>query len=103
MSGACVVSTRHHDWSRYIVDENGKSYAELYPDDGNDHPVFEGVNGIIVPDNPKSAANLIADLLTTRIKDARRIGKKGRETAIKDFHINRWMDDWSNFLGGIMQ
>lgn len=82
MSGACIVSTRHHDWDQYI--ENG-------------------VNGFIIPDNPQTAADLIAELLTTRIKEAREIGQRGRETAIKHFHINRWMEDWSKFLEGVMK
>lgn len=102
MSGACVVSTRHHDWGDYIVDKDGKSYNELFPSDGP-HSVFEGVNGFIVPDNPDSCAKLLAELLTTRIKDAREIGQRGKQTAIEKFHINRWMRDWSNFLEGVIK
>lgn len=82
MTGACIVSTRHHDWDQYI--ENG-------------------VNGFIIPDNPQSAADLIAELLTTRIKEAREVGERGRQTAMKHFHIDRWMKDWADFLEGVMK
>lgn len=98
LSGCCVVSTRHHDWGDYIVDENGKSYSELYPEDIDTRPVFKGVNGFIVPDNPEVAANLIEDLITNRIQEAREIGKRGRETALKTFSHERWAADWHSFL-----
>lgn len=77
MSGACIVSTRHHDWADYIED---------------------GVNGFIVPDNPESCARLISELLTTRLKEAREIGQRGRKMAMKEFHLDRWRDDWTKFV-----
>jgi len=84
MSGCCVVSTKHHDWGNYI--ENG-------------------VNGFLVPDNPTTAANLIADLLLNRYQETVKIGLKGREFAMKEFHINRWKADWEAFLRkeGVLQ
>ena len=103
MSGACIVSTRYQDWGDYIVDENGKSYSELYPEENGVFPVFQGVNGFIVPNNPHSAADLIAELLTTRIKEAREIGQRGKEFAKKTFHSDRWMKDWADFLEGVMK
>ena len=81
MSGACIVTTKHHDIADYI--ENG-------------------VNGFLIPDNPQSAANLIEELLTTRIKEAREVGQRGKELALKHFHIDRWMADWATFLEGVM-
>ncbi len=77
LSGCCIVSTRHHDWENYI--ENG-------------------VNGFIIPDNPQSAARIIKELLTTRVKEAREIGERGRQTAIKEFSQERWAADWEKFL-----
>ncbi len=77
MSGCCVVSTRHHDWDSYIK---------------------QGENGFIVPDNPRSAANLITDLLTNRYKETVKIGLAGRATAEKEFNIERWRSDWEAFL-----
>lgn len=82
LSGCCVVTTKHHDIDQYIKD---------------------GVNGFLIPDNPESATRLISELLTTRIKEAREIGKRGREMAIKEFHIDRWMADWAKFLEGVLK
>lgn len=77
LSGACVVSTRHHDWDSYITD---------------------GVDGFIIKDNPQSAAKLLEELVTTRITEAREIGRRGRETARKYFNHDRWRQDWIQFL-----
>jgi hypothetical protein len=82
LSGCCIVSTRHHDWDEYI--ENG-------------------VNGFIVPDNPKSAADLIEDLITNRVKEAREIGQRGKEMAMKRLHHDRWAADWAKFLEEVMK
>lgn len=80
MSGCCIVSTRHHDWDSYIED---------------------GVNGFITPDNPKAAADIITRLLTTGYQEALAVGKRGRETALKEFHIDRWAKDWETYLAGL--
>ena len=77
LSGCCVISTRHHDWDEYI--ENG-------------------VNGFIIPDNPKSAADLIERLLTTGYEEAVEVGQRGREFARKYFIHDRWKADWVTFL-----
>lgn len=77
MSGACIVSTAHHDWASYIE---------------------EGVTGFIVKDNPRSAATLIEDLLTKRVKEAREIGQRGKLMAQTQFGHERWKNDWEAFL-----
>lgn len=77
LSGCCVISTRHHDWDKYI--KNGE-------------------NGYIIPDNPKSAADLIERLITTGYDEALRVGKAGRKYAQKQFHHDRWAGDWEVFL-----
>lgn len=77
LSGCCVVSTRHHDWDSYVTD---------------------GVDGFIIKDNPNSAAKLLEDLVTVNIAKAREIGKRGRETARKQFNHERWASDWEAFL-----
>lgn len=77
LSGACIVSTRHHDWDEYVQD---------------------GINGFIIPDNPQSAARILKELVTTRIKEAEEIGQRGRQTAIERFSHERWANDWQTFL-----
>lgn len=77
LSGCCIVTTKHHDIDSYI--ENG-------------------VNGFIVPDNPKVAADLIEDLVLNRIKEAKEIGQRGKQLAIKEFSHERWANDWQLFI-----
>lgn len=77
MSGCCIVSTKHHDWADYIED---------------------GVNGYLIPDNPKAAADLLSRLLTTGYQEALEVGRKGRELAMKEFSHERWASDWEKYL-----
>lgn len=77
LSGACIVSTRHHDWDGYIKD---------------------GENGYLIPDNPKAAADLLERLLTTGLKEAREVGQRGKIFAQKTFTHENWEKQWSDFL-----
>ncbi len=77
LSGCCVVTTKHHDISKYIED---------------------GVNGFIVPDNPTVAADLIESLITKRVREAVEIGQRGKQMAIEKLNHDRWASDWQNFL-----
>jgi len=76
MSGCCIVTTPYHDADRYIK---------------------HGENGYLVR-NYLSASDTIYDLLVNNYKKAVEVGKKGRETAIKELHTNRWAKDWEQFL-----
>lgn len=77
LSGACIVSTRHHDWENYVKD---------------------GVDGFIIPDNPHSAARILKELVTTRVKEAKEVGQRGKQTAIREFSHERWAADWQKFI-----
>lgn len=77
LSGCCVVTTKHHDIANYIED---------------------GISGFLVPDNPKIAADLIEDLILNRIQEAKEVGQRGKQLAIKEFSHERWANDWQNFL-----
>lgn len=69
LMGSCVLTSRYQDVERFI--ENG-------------------VNGLIVPDNPQSYAEAIYQLINFNWQDAVEIGLRGRETAIKYFNITRY-------------
>lgn len=79
LSGCCVVTTKHHDIDEYIQD---------------------GVNGFIIPDNPKTAAELIQSLVTVRLAEAREVGQRGKRMAQERFSHERWANDWSAYLNG---
>lgn len=72
LSGCCVLTSRYHDADKFIE---------------------HGVNGFIVPDNPLSYSEAIYQLVNHNYQEAVAIGQKGRETALKYFHIDRYLDD----------
>lgn len=73
LSGACVLTSKHHNADEFIE---------------------QGVNGFIVPDNPLSYAESIYHLINSNYKEAVEIGQKGKETAQKLFKIDRFLDEW---------
>ena len=83
LSGCCVLTTPWQDAGTFIKD---------------------GVNGYIVgdektgvPRNPESVARFIEELLTD-YKKCIKIGQAGKETAKEVFSVERYHDDWYNFL-----
>lgn len=77
MSGACLVSVANHDVERYIQ---------------------SGENGFIVPRDAYATARLLADLIYKYPRETAAIGQKGKETAIKEFHIDRFNREWIAFV-----
>jgi len=80
LSGCCVVTTPNQDADRYI--KNGE-------------------NGFLIKRNPKDVADLIERLLFD-YKTTVKIGKRGRETAIKYFHIDRFTKEWRQLLEDVI-
>lgn len=77
LSGSCVLTSKYQDASLFIE---------------------HGENGFIVPDNPLSYAETIYQLLNFHYKSAVEIGEKGRQTALKYFHIDRYLKQaWELF------
>lgn len=71
-SGCCVLTSKYHNADEFI--EHGK-------------------NGFIVPDNPYSYAEAIAQLINYNYKEAVEIGKAGRETAKKVFSLDAYLKE----------
>lgn len=80
MSGACVVTTRHHDADKFIKN---------------------GINGWIVRDNPEDCADKIAEMIFN-YKEAVKIGEAGRQTAIEIFNARRFRSEWSELIKQIL-
>jgi len=75
MMGVPTVSTPYYDWGKYVKDgKNGMLYTTA-------DEAIEKIKWLL--ENPK---------------DAKEIGMKGRETAIKHFHIDRYLDDWRKLI-----
>lgn len=76
LSGACIVSTKHQDWSSYITN---------------------GENGFLIDDNPKEAAALLARLVKD-YNEAYEIGQRGRKFARDTFNRDSFETQWVEFL-----
>lgn len=77
LSGSCIVTLPNHGAEDFI--EQGK-------------------NGFLVPNNPLPIADLIENLLDKHYKDCIEIGKRGKETAQKLFHTDRFQAEWIDLL-----
>lgn len=76
--GCCIITTPQHGGADYIKD---------------------GVNGFVVGHNEvDKAVEIIATLINNGYEQAIWMGKNARETAIKEFSIERYHNDWVNFL-----
>lgn len=80
LSGSCILTSKYQDVPLFIE---------------------HGVNGFIVPDNPMSYAETIYQLTNFHYRNAVEIGQKGRETAIKYFHIERYLSQLWELLNKI--
>lgn len=103
-SGACIVTTKHHDADQFI--EHGK-------------------NGFLVPDNPHHISNLLVELLSpyrivetvdkvgnrkSTLEESRysyddvvKIGQAGKKTAQEIFHIDRFTDEWTKVIDKVLK
>lgn len=77
LSGACVVTGKHQDADTFIKD---------------------GENGFLVSDDPVEIATLVSELLTTRVKDAIRVGKNGKKFAQEYFSFDKFALQWEEML-----
>ena len=75
-SGCCVITTPHQDADMFIE---------------------SGENGIIVPRNPKFVVDLVESLIYD-YKKAIKIGQKGKETAIKNFSLDKFHREWGKVI-----
>jgi glycosyltransferase involved in cell wall biosynthesis len=69
------------------------------PQHGADGFIRDGVNGFLVPhNNVEYTTKIINHLVKDGFKMAVEMGKRARETAIKEFSIKRYREDWINLL-----
>lgn len=80
LSGCCIVTTPHQDAGDFI--ENGK-------------------NGILVPRNPKTVADIIEGLIND-YKTAVALGQKAKQTAIEVFDGDRYRKEWREILDKVI-
>lgn len=82
LSGCCVLTSKHHNADEFIQN---------------------GVNGFLLPDNPQSYAELIAELINNNYKKAVDIGQAGKKTATKLFGKDRYQKDLFHIIETVMK
>lgn len=71
LSGCCILTSKYQDADKFIE---------------------HGVNGFILPDNPLSYVETISQLINYNYKETLEIGERGRQTALKYFNLDRYLD-----------
>lgn len=80
LSGCCVLTTPNQDADKYIKD---------------------GENGFIIPRNPQYVVELVSKLLNN-YDEAIKIGQAGKQTAIKDFSVERYQQEWQDYMNFVL-
>lgn len=62
-----------------------------------------GEDIMIVPDDPKKIAALMADMLENRYDEAIRIGENGRKTALRYFDVEQYKNSWLHLFENAIQ
>ena len=69
------------------------------PQHGGSDYIKDGYNGFLVPhNNVEYAAKIINHLVTDGYELAIEMGKNARKTAINEFNMDRYREDWMKFL-----
>ena len=102
-SGCCIVTTPHHDANKFINLDVSSFWKESegikeFIAKVDEYIFTEGVNGIIIPENPLAVAALINHLVYDIPETTVKIGQCGKETAKKLFNQKRYNDDWTELL-----
>ena len=82
LSGCCVLTSKYQNADEYIE---------------------SGVNGFILPDNPLTYAETIAQLLEHNYKETVEIGQRAKKTAEKLFDLDRYLEDWNGLINHILE
>jgi glycosyltransferase involved in cell wall biosynthesis len=80
LSGCCVLTTPYQDADTFIKN---------------------GVNGFIIPRNPKVVADICVELLND-YQRAAEVGQEGKKTAQELFNISRYQQDWKDWLAFVI-
>lgn len=81
LSGCCIVTTPQH---------------------GADKCIKDGENGFLVPHNNVALTAKLISTLLTEYQQAKKVGEKGRKTALKLFNYKRYKADWVKLLKEIL-
>jgi glycosyltransferase involved in cell wall biosynthesis len=105
LSGCCIVTTGGQDVEKFINFDTRKIWSistgiKHFLDQVDELIQEDGINGIIVPENPLAIAALI-NYLFNHYKLAVKIGQEGKKTAQVIFSQERYNKDWTELLKNI--
>ena len=103
LSGCCVLTTPWHDADKFINFDTRKIWANSegikdFISNVDDFLDTDGINGIIVPENPLAVAALIYHLTNYKFQTALKIGRRGKETAKLIFNKKRYDENWTEYI-----
>lgn len=77
LSGCCVVTAKNHDVDKVFAN---------------------GINGVIIKNNPIHAAAILEELIVNRFRECVKVGQVGKETAKHFFSKEKYQNQWKNLL-----
>lgn len=108
LSSCCIITTPFQDAETFINFDTSKIWelskgVSDYIEKIDKLLDLEGINGIIIPNNPEPIIALINHLIYKRYKTAIKIGKEGRKTAIRLFQKSRFESEWIKLVERILK
>ena len=108
MSGCCILTTGNQDEEKFINLDSRKLWASSegvqdFIKNLDEMIELEGVNGIIVPENPLAIAAIINHLIYVKPDTAKRIGQEGKKTAKILFSKEKFDTAWTKLINKVLE
>ena len=103
LSGCCVLTTPYHDADKFINFDTREIWSNSegvvdYLTRVDELINTDGINGIIIPENPLAVASLINYLIYDNYSVCHKIGQEGKKTALKLFSKTKYDQKWQDLL-----
>jgi hypothetical protein len=107
LSGCCVLTTPYQGADTFINFDTRKIWENStgitnYIEEIDKILNLDGINGIIIPNNPEPIIALINHLIYNRFKTAVKIGQEGKKTAIRLFKKDRYEQEWVELINKVL-
>ena len=108
LSGCCVLTTPYHDADKFINFDTREIWSNSegvvdYLTRVDELINTDGINGIIIPENPLAVASLINYLIYDNYSVCHKIGQEGKKTALKLFSKTKYDQKWQDLLQEIIK
>ena len=107
LSGCCIVTTASQDADKFINFDTRKIWKKSsgisdFISNIDSIITEEGINGIIIPENPLAVAAII-DYLMNHYQLAVKIGQEGKKTARAIFSQERYNKEWIKYINEVLK